>query len=241
MNQPSSTLPAPDPEKLRRLAALVARIEAGDAAAEEELVEQLGPGLKLILRRLTADAALADDVFQDTLAILLRRIRARELREPEAVTGFVRSTARNLVIAGKRKEARYADLGAEGEAVIERLQAEEAGEGGTISQVAARGQLDRLIAEEEAALVRQMIGELRHERDRELLVRVYLKEEDKEKVCRDLDFDPALYNRLLFRARQRLRELWERSEKRQKLFGVQQSRDNGGSGSTRFLEGGRSE
>jgi RNA polymerase sigma factor (sigma-70 family) len=243
MNPPSTTLPAPDPERLRLLAALVARVEEGEAAAEEELVAQLGPGLKVILRRLTPDAALADDVFQETMTVLLRRIRARELRQPEAVAGFVRSTARNLVIAGKRKEARYADLGVEGEAVIERLQVEDAA-GGAAGE-ARKEPLERLIAEEEAALVRQLLGELRHERDRELLVRVYLKEEDKERVCRDLDFDPALYNRLLFRARQRLRELWEHREKREKIFGpaggLQQSRDNGGAGRTWPLEGRRSQ
>jgi RNA polymerase sigma-70 factor (ECF subfamily) len=245
MNPPNSTLPAPDPEKLRRLAALVARVEGGEAAAEDELVAQLSPGLKVILRRLTGDAAFAEDVHQETLVVVLRRIRARELRQPEALAGFVRSTARNLVVAGKRKEARYADLGEEGEAVIERLQAEGKGDAAaTAGAGAERSQLERLVAEEEASLVRQLLGELRHERDRELLVRVYLREEEKEAVCRDLDFDPALYNRLLFRARQRLRELWERSEKRQKIFGppgTQQSRDNGGAGRTSFLEGGRSE
>lgn len=241
MNAPSPTLPAPDPEKLRRLAALVARIEGGEAAAEAELVAQFSPGLKVILRRLTADAALADDVHQETLAVVLRRIRARELRQPEAVAGFVRSTARNLVIAGRRKEARYADLGEDGDAVLEKAQAAAAEDGGRHGGAP----LARLIAAEEAALVRRLLGELRHERDRELLVRVYLREEDKDQVCRDLGCDPALYNRLLFRARQRLRELWERSEKRRLFFagagGLQQSRDNSGSGRTWPWEGSRSE
>lgn len=239
MNSPSPTLPAPDPEKLRHLAALVARIEGGEAAAEAELVAQVGPGLRVILRRLTADAALAEDVFQETLAVVLRRIRARELRQPEAVAGFVRSTARNLVIAGRRKEARYADLGADGEPVLERLASEAAAAGAP-----AEPALQRLIAAEEAALVRQLLGELRHPRDRELLVRVYLREEEKERICRELDFDPALYNRLLFRARQRLRELWEHRENRLRLLSQaqpQQSRDNGGAGRTWPMEGSRNE
>lgn len=223
----SQQLPAPDPERLRVLAELVARVEGGDAAAEAELVAQLSPGLRVILRRLTTDGALADDLHQETLAVLLRRIRARELRQPEAVAGFVRATARNLFIADRRKETRYTDLGDEPEATADRLLA-----GGAEGAERQSGDhpLRRLMAEEETRLVRQLLAELRHPRDRELLVRVYLREEEKERVCRELEIDPALYNRVLFRARQRLRELWERHEKRQRFFAgaedLQRNRDD---------------
>lgn len=223
----SHSLPAPDPDPLLALRELVARIEEGSVAAESELVAHYSPGLRVILRRLTPNAALADDLHQETLAVVLRKIRARELRQPESLAGFVRATAKNLFIADRRKEARYADLGEEPEAEMDRLK--HAGE-------PSGHPLHRLVAEEEARLVRQLLDELRHQRDRELLVRVYLHEEDKESVCRELEIDPALYNRVLFRARQRLRELWERNEKRQLFFAaaeeLQKARDDNSRGGT---------
>lgn len=229
----SQPIPAPDPERLRALTELVARVETGDVHAEAELVAQLSPGLRVILRRLTPDAALADDLHQETLAVMLRRIRARELRQPEAVAGFVRSTARNLFIADRRKETRYTDLGDEPEATADRLLA---GTAEGAERHHGEHPLRLLMAEEEARLVRQLLAELRHPRDRELLVRVYLREEEKERVCRELEIDPALYNRVLFRARQRLRELWERNEKRQHFFaaaeGLQKGRDDRARGGT---------
>lgn len=203
------TIPAPDPEAIRRLVAMVGRIEAGDALAEAELVAHFSPGLRVILRRLAGDAALADDLHQETLAVVLRKIRARELRQPESLAAFIRATARNLFIADRRKEARYVELGEE-----------PAADPGLPAAFSSAGghPLHRLEAQEEALLVRRLLGELRHPRDRELLVRVYLREEEKETVCRELGLDPGHYNQLLFRARQRLRELWEKNDKRRRFF-----------------------
>ncbi len=61
-------------------------------------------GLSLMLRRLTGDPALADDLLQDTLALVLTKIRHGEVREPERLAGFVRSLARNLWIADRARE-----------------------------------------------------------------------------------------------------------------------------------------
>src|SRR3954453_18894445 len=91
-------------------ARLVARIQAGDRAAESELVARFSHGLLLMLRRLVQNPALADDLHQETLALVLQKIRGAEVREPEKLAGFIRSTARNLFIADRRKEARYTAL-----------------------------------------------------------------------------------------------------------------------------------
>src|SRR4051795_10527346 len=89
------------------LTRLVERIRAGERAGEAELVERFSHGLLLMLRRLTQNPALADDLHQETLALVIEKIRRAEVREPEKLAGFIRSTARNLFIADRRKEARY--------------------------------------------------------------------------------------------------------------------------------------
>jgi RNA polymerase sigma-70 factor (ECF subfamily) len=195
--------PAGDP------ADLVARIQKGDREAEAELVARFSHGLLLMLRRLVQNPALADDLHQETLALVLGKIRRGEVREPEKLSGFIRSMARNLFIADRRKEARYRALDEDGE------------EGANPAPALAdRGPapLQRVLAEEEARQVRRLLAELRYDRDRQLLLRFYLSDESKEVLCADLEIEPERFHQVLFRARERLRELWERAEKRQRFF-----------------------
>ena len=192
-------------------ARLVARIQAGDRAAESELVTRFSHGLVLMLRRLAQNPALADDIHQETLALVLEKVRRGELREPEKLAGFIRSTARNLFIADRRKETRYRPLGDDRE--------DEEGAPREIA-IADRGPapLDRALANEEARQVQRLLGELRYDRDRQLLFRFYVSDDGKEEICGDLGIEPEHFNKILFRARERLRELWERAEKRQRFF-----------------------
>ena len=190
-------------------ARLVARIQGGDPAAEGELVARFSRGLLLMLRRLAQNPALADDLHQETLALVLQKIRHGEVREPEKLAGFIRSTARNLFIADRRKEARYRALD----------DGEEEGPG-LAAVLPDRGPapIDTVLAGEEARQVQRLLGELRFDRDRQLLFRFYLSDDSKEAICADLEIEPERFNLTLFRARERLRELWERAEKRQRFF-----------------------
>src|SRR4051794_7807191 len=190
------------------LAGLVRRIQAGEPAAESELVARFSRGLLLMLRRLARDPALADDLHQETFALVLGKIRRGEVREPERLAGFIRGTARNLFIADRRKEARYQALD-EGE--------EEGRRPGPALTDRRPVPLDRIVADEEARQVRRLLDELRFDRDRQLLLRFYLSDDSKEELCADLEIEPERFHQVLFRARERLRELWERAEKRQRF------------------------
>lgn len=196
------------------LTRLVGRVRAGERAAEAELVERFSRGLLLMLRRLAQNPALADDIHQETLVLVIEKIRRGEVRDPERLPGFVRGIARNLFIADRRKEARYLALDGGG------------GDDGGGEPAAASAALpdhgpaplERALAEEEKRHVQQLLGELRYERDRQLLIRFYLTDHGKEEICEDLEIEPDRFNQILHRARERLREIWERSEKRRKFF-----------------------
>jgi RNA polymerase sigma-70 factor (ECF subfamily) len=175
---------------------LVRRIHAGDAMAETILVERYSRGLVTMLRRAAGDPALADDLHQETFRIVLERLRERGLEDPERLAGFLHRTAKNLLVAGYRKTARRKT---DGEA-----------EGMEAVPDPSSGPLQERLREEEAALVRRLIGELETDRDREILYRFYLAEEDKERICADLGLSSLHFNRVLFRARQRFKELLER-------------------------------
>jgi len=196
---------SPDAEPGLAAAELVLRIRAGDRRAEGELVERFSRGLRLMLRQLTQDPSLAEDVFQETFRLVVEKARGGEIHQPEKLAGFLRSLARNLLIADRRKAVRYTGLG-EGEEAVDRLRPPE-----------PEPQLDRVLRQEEALHVRALLAELRFDRDRELLLRFYLSDDSKQAICADLAIDPERFNRVLFRARERLRELWERSAKRRRL------------------------
>ena len=76
---------------------------------------------------------------------------------------------------------------------------------------AAPSQLDELLQSEKAELVRRVINDLGSDRDRQLLFRFYIAEEEKESICADLGLTSIHFNRVLHRARERYRELYEKA------------------------------
>jgi len=173
---------------------------SGDQQAEAELVERYSRGVTFILRRETGGASVADDLYQETFRIALEKIRRGDLREPEKLPGFVCGIARNLVIDYFRRAARQESL----------AETEEA----PPLWRSAPNQLDELLQKEKAALVRQVINELPSDRDRQILFRFYIAEEEKERICVDLGLTGIHFNRVLHRARERYRELYEKAVKR---------------------------
>lgn len=180
---------------------LVQRIGGGDSAAEARLVERYSRGLLYMLRRMAGNPALAEDLHQETFRIVLERLRSRGLGEPEKLTGFIHRTARNLFIADHRK--------------LTRRQTQNDDSAVRTVVDPAQSQLGQVIGKQEAEVIRQLVLELKPDRDRQLLLRFYLAEEDKEQICTDLGLSSLHFNRVLFRARQRFKDLLERFEKRQ--------------------------
>jgi RNA polymerase sigma-70 factor (ECF subfamily) len=185
-------LPGADP-----MSDLVQRILAGDPAAETELVQRFSRALTFLLRRLTRDEAAAEDLYQETFRLVIEKVRRGELREAERLPGFVSSMARNLFLGSVRRGGRRQKWQGDPEAT-ER------------APDPAPGQLQRLLAKERSAMVRQVLADLKNDRDREILSRYYIADQDKDVICRDLQLSDLHFNRVLFRARQRYRELFEK-------------------------------
>lgn len=176
-------------------AALAARIAAGEAHAEERLVELFGRTVAIILDRHTGGRPEAEDLYQETFRIALEKLRRGELREPPKLPGFLARIARNLAIEHYRKHARRRTEGNSG--VLR------------VAVAPGPGQLDVLLDSEWAELVRRLIEELDASRDREILFRLYVAEEDKEKIAADLGLSSLQFNRVVHRARRRFKSLYE--------------------------------
>jgi RNA polymerase sigma-70 factor (ECF subfamily) len=184
-------------------ARLVADIQAGNRGAEHEMIERYSRGLLYLLRRRCGDHELALDLRQDTFRIAIEKLRSESITDAEKLAAFLRGVALNLLTAHHRKMARRATT-ADSDSV-------------EATADDRRGPYDNVSGEQAQQAVRALLAELRTPRDREILTRLYLEDEDKEVICADLGIDAAHFSRVLFRAKQRFKELLVKTERRDKL------------------------
>jgi RNA polymerase sigma-70 factor (ECF subfamily) len=173
---------------------LVRRIAAGEKDAEDELVERYAHGVRLVIRQSAPDT-YADDIYQETFCLVLQKIRRGEVREPERLSGFIVSVARNLMIDHLRRTSRQ--------------QAREDPAETAVLFSPEPSQLDRLLQEQQKLLARRVLAAMPSERDRTVLFRFYIADDDKERICEDLGLSSTHFNQVLFRARARFRSLLE--------------------------------
>jgi len=152
------------------------------------------PGLRALILRRVRDPEVAADILQDAAVTTLEKLRSGEIAHPENLGGYLYRVALNHLRNHRRKDR---------------------------SALSSSDALDELPASEHhpdwenvrkrqwAAAARRMLEELPVARDREVLVRFYLDDEDREKICRELRLSEEHFNRVIFRARNRFRELVE--------------------------------
>lgn len=176
---------------------LVNKIQAGDQNAEAEFIKAYSNGLLLMLLHRTRNPDIARDCCQKTLLITLRKMRAGDIIKPESILAFLRSTAANVVTTHRRTENRYTHLGDK----VFKLRSE-------THNAAARD----INSETLKRLLKKVLGHLPVQRDREILQRFYLQEEDKHSICWDFDIKPEHFDRVLYRAKQRVRLMLEKQK-----------------------------
>jgi len=181
-------------------ASLARRIEQGDPAAETQLVTRFSRGIRVVIRHASSDPTVAEDLFQETFRLGLERIRAGALRDPSQLAGFLAGLARTLATEHFRRVRKAPQ---EDVSILERMAAP-----GTSS-------LDLVARREEAQDVARTLESLPTDRDREVLRRFYLTMDDKDRICEDLGLTRLQFNRVLYRARERFRELWLTSTTRE--------------------------
>ncbi len=172
------------------------RVKRTDPAAVEQALRQHYPGLVALLMRRIGDRQLALDVLHDAIVTALTKLEAGTPVAPEVLAGFVFRTAMNHL----RNHRRNARTRGGNEGPIDALPADSGLEPVEQSQKAGMREL-----------VRNVLQGLPSPRDREVLVRFYLDDEDKMQICESFDLTGPQFDRVIYRARDRLRELVERS------------------------------
>ncbi len=158
-------------------------------------MERCGRTLRFLTRRYARNDADAEDLYQETLMLALEKIRRRELREPERLAAFLRALAKNL------STQRYRGRSYEVETPSDNLP--------ELQDEHRPNPLGGLLHRERVRLTRLLLADLKVERDREVLLRYYIAEEGSAQIRADLGIDAEHFHRVLHRARQRYRRLWE--------------------------------
>jgi RNA polymerase sigma-70 factor, ECF subfamily len=181
---PKATAPTPD-----------AAAQVSDPISHLSAVYRDYPGLRALILRRVRDPEVAADILQDAAVTTLEKLRNNEIANPEKLGGYLYRVALNHLRNHRRKD-RTAVSSAEG---LSDLRVGEDDD----------PDWERVGRPEWAAAARRMLEELPADRDRELLVRFYLYDEAKEQICRELQLSQENFNRVIFRARNRFRELLE--------------------------------
>lgn len=176
------------------LAELVRRIIAGDGIAEDELIRRYEKAVGIIIDQIVRSQSVTEDLSQDTFKTALEKVRHGDVRDPERLSGFISGMARNLAIDYVRKAR----------CLINR---EDIGEAEQIPDPAP-SQLEEILKKERRRIVRQVIDELKIQRDREVILRFYIAEEDKDQICAELGLTRSQFNNVIFRALNRFKELY---------------------------------
>ncbi len=172
------------------------RARRNDPASLQLALHENYPGLVSLLVRRIGDRQLAQDVLHDAIVTALSRLEAGSPVPPDVLAGFVFRTAMNHLRNRRRQER----LRVSDDTPVERIAAEVGEEPAEQSRQASMREL-----------VRHVLQGLSSNRDREMLVRYYLDEEDKLQICESFAMTGAQFDRVIFRARDRMRALVERS------------------------------
>jgi RNA polymerase sigma-70 factor, ECF subfamily len=184
------TLESPTP-----VAALAPSERAVDATAHLAAVYRDYPGLRALILRRVRDPETAADILQDAAVTTLEKLRVGEIAHVENVGGYLYRVALNHLRNHRRKDRGPVSSSDELE---------------SLAQPDADPEWRSVGHPEWAAAARRMLEEMPTSRDRDLLVRFYLDDEDKQTICVALGLSDEHFNRVIFRARSRFRVLLER-------------------------------
>jgi RNA polymerase sigma-70 factor (ECF subfamily) len=187
---------------------IVAAALNGDRHSESRMLIALRPGVLAVLRFGAFHRWIdAEDLAQETLHIVVERVRARTIDDPRKVFAFAAATARNLALNQARKVLRQ-------QTVVDSELVDELAQNLEMEQTDLSDSEDRHLAQ----AVMTLLEELPTQRDRMVLVRFYLDGVDKQQLCREFGLSPKHFERVLMRARTRFRSIIERRAPHLALF-----------------------
>lgn len=171
---------------------LVERIRAGESSGMEELYRVFSSGIRFHLWRQFGLQDL-DDKVHDIFLIVTMAIREGEVREPDRLMGFVRTVLR-------RQVAGYI------ESAVQSRQNQVGLDKGIPLFDCGHNPERHAIELQNKELAMRVLNSVR-KRDREVLIRFYLKEQSVPEICREMDLSYTQFRLIKTRAKTRFGQL----------------------------------
>lgn len=184
---------------------LVAQVKAGEDSGMEQLYKLFSRGIRYYLCRQLGPQELEDKVH-DTFLIVVNAIKRGDLREPERLMGFVRTVVRRQVAA-------YIE-----QAVHTRREQADLETGVTVADRKQNPEQEAMLRQK-AELMKSALAAL-SQRDRDILVRFYLKEQPQEQICREMALTETQFRLLKSRAKAKFGEIGRKKLANNGLFSV---------------------
>ena len=187
-----SSTPERYKEENARAAALVRRAVAGDRRAFTELISMYDRRVLVKLRKAVREPDRIKDLRQEVWLRALEAIRKDKITQPERFCGFLYGVAQNVVHEDAKDRNRH---------IVVDIDVAVIGDGGaTVENLLDRDFLSRHLH----ACLDSMVP-----RDREVVIRHYLRQDDRDQTQRQLGLTSVHYSRVLHRAGKRLASLLE--------------------------------
>jgi|AntAceMinimDraft_1070359.scaffolds.fasta_scaffold100829_1 RNA polymerase sigma-70 factor (ECF subfamily) len=171
-------------------------IQGGDKAMEDIFCQRYYTAVRRQLWGYTRNQFKAEDITHDVMLTLLLRLRSRGIDEPRYLDRFVHQTARYFYFSWLRQPYNQ-------HATLETIEH---------STHASENAEQNLLNAEQRRLTLSLLARLPVERDREVLWRTYFQEESKQSLCEALALGNTHFDRVIFRAKKRLRAVVEAAD-----------------------------
>jgi RNA polymerase sigma-70 factor (ECF subfamily) len=166
----------------------VQRLEQRDAATEAHFYKYFGDLVLIKARtRLSSAKETSEDVRQETLLRVLVAIRQGRVEHPERIGAFVNTVCNNVILEILRRRQNLSQF----------AETTDVASGETSTEI-------KLMEVERRLMVRRALEEL-DPKDQQLLRRIVLEEDDKDKVCNEFQVSREYLRVLLHRATHRLK------------------------------------
>lgn len=174
---------------------LSVQADVADAVMHLASVYRDYPGLRALILRHVGNPDSAADILQDAAVTTLEKLRSGQITRPENVGGYLYRVAINHLRNYRRKErtAVAASAGLD-----------------EVQNMGSDPEWEHVALPQWTAAARRILEEMSVARDREVLLQFYLHDREKSQICHELQLSEEHFNRVIFRARNRFRELLQR-------------------------------
>ena len=155
------------------------------------LVKEYRAKLIAMLTRLSRDPHLAEDLAHDALIAVIKKLEQGAIKDRNKLSSYIFSTARYLYYGAMRRHGSKVELMGAMEDFESLVPVQE----------------EVIESDWQAKSVRRSIESLPKERDRDILLRSYFNDQAKHEICEALLLSNSHYDRVISRARQRLKQI----------------------------------